>query len=78
MTTVTLMRKLSEQLENLHEEVSFLRDAFLGTLSDPEGNYQPDFVEKILNSEKEPAQHSFTTPAAFLKHINGRTRKNPQ
>ena len=76
MTTQVLVRRMSEQLENLREEVSVLKGFFCGTFLDSEGEYRPEFVEKILASEKESAPYVFTTPAAFLKHINGRSRKN--
>lgn len=56
---------------NIAQELMLLRSAVIGLISkDPEGEYRPEFVEKVLRATKEKTRHTFTTKEKFLKQIS--------
>ncbi len=68
MSTKTMERKLN----NLNLEVTMLRSAFINVIGnqDPEGQYRPEFVSRILKLAKTRQSGSkFTTSADLLKRI---------
>jgi hypothetical protein len=58
------------QISELQEEVRILRSFVIGIIGkDKEGKYNPEFVEKILQSSQEESKHTFKDSASFLKQI---------
>ncbi len=57
----------------LEKEVELLRSFIIGQAGrDPEGNYNPEFVEDILESLSDSAtEHTFKNKGSFLKYLNG-------
>ncbi len=74
MTTATLVRKLNKQMETLQQDVRNIKKALFVPARDPEGEYRPSFVKKILAREKEPAAYRFTTKEDFLRQLHGRKK----
>jgi hypothetical protein len=69
MSTKTIEKKLN----NLNREIVMLRSALVAAISqkDPEGEYRPEFVRKILGLvKKRSAGILFAGPNDFLKKIN--------
>ncbi len=69
MTTKPMTKPTS--VKRLEQEVMRLR-SFVVSLAgeDTEGVYRPEFVEEMLSASAEKPATSFTTPAAFLKHLD--------
>lgn len=60
-------------MKQLQREVELLRSFVIGqTGRDPEGEYRPEFVKKILKAAQEPPAYEFTDADSFLKHIRGK------
>jgi|CXWL01.1.fsa_nt_gi hypothetical protein len=58
---------------SLKKEVAMLRSLAVSLVGrDAEGEYRPEFVEKILRSPVQKTLKKFTTATAFLKEL----RKN--
>ena len=69
MTTKTLHKKTRE----LEREIELLRSFMIGQFGrDPEGEYNPDFVEEILKAAKEKPKYEFKDAESFLKQIQGK------
>lgn len=70
MTTATLVKKLNKKVETLERDVQRLKEVVLISPHDPEGEYRPAFVRKVLRrmNERGPV-YRFTTKEAFLKHV---------
>ena len=69
MTTRALQQKTNE----LEKELALLRSFVIGQFGrDPEGEYNPDFVEEILKAAKEKPKHEFKDGKSFLKQIRGK------
>ena len=48
-----------------------LRSFVISTIGkDKEGEYNPNFVRRILEAGKDKPQHEFKNPASFLKQID--------
>lgn len=61
------------QLNNLTQEMVMLRSVVIGVIGerDPEGEYRPEFVSRMLAlAKKKQTGVKFTTPAALLKIIS--------
>lgn len=71
MTTQTLVRKLNKEVSTLRKDVEVVKRMLFAGYRDPEGEYRPGFVKKILRREKERPIYRFTTKEAFLKHVRG-------
>lgn len=57
-------------LDDLASELITLRSYIIGLAGkDSEGEYRPEFVERILNASKEPATESFTSAHDFLSRL---------
>lgn len=55
---------------NLREEIKALRSFIIGILGkDPEGEYKPEFVRKVLKASREKASFTFKDKKEFLKKI---------
>lgn len=66
VTVKTSSNKLDHQ--TIARELRLLRSFMIGLAGrDPEGNYRPEFVERILKAADEPVIHKFTGTASFLK-----------
>ena len=58
------------QTLKLQEEVRILRSFVIGFIGkDKEGNYNPEFVRKVLQSSQEKPKHTFKDDISFLKQI---------
>ena len=63
---------IEQRLNDLTREVRLLRSAVIGLIAerDPEGEYRPEFVRKILRLTKQKQTGvKFTNAADFLKRI---------
>ncbi|MCD6193307.1 MAG: hypothetical protein J7L26_07535 [Candidatus Aminicenantes bacterium] len=62
--------KLNNEILSLKEEVKILRSVIIGLLGkDKEGEYRPEFVEKVLKTSKEKSVGIFKDKKTFLKEI---------
>ena len=58
------------QLLELQQEVKILRSFVIGIIGkDEEGKYNPEFIEKVLQSSQEKPRHTFKNSGSFLKQI---------
>ena len=63
----------TNSIKELKREVELLRSVVIGQIGkDPEGEYKPAFVEKILEAAQEPRAHEFHDEDSFLKDIRGK------
>ena len=74
MTTELLVKKLDKEVGHLRKDVSEIKKLILAQITDPEGEYRPSFVKKILRRSKEKPIYRFTTKEDFLKKLHA-TRK---
>lgn len=70
MTTQTLVRKLHKDVSVLRKDMEVVKKMLFSGYRDPEGEYRPSFVKKMLKRDKERPSYKFTTKEAFLKHIH--------
>lgn len=69
MTQKTI-EKLDQKISSLKEEMNILRSFVIGALGkDREGDYRPEFVEKILKTSKKRGNFSFKNANAFLEKL---------
>lgn len=70
MTTQTFVRKLNKEVSTLRKDVEIVKNMLLTIYSDPEGEYRPSFIKKMLKrmASKGPVNR-FTTKEAFLRHV---------
>lgn len=70
MTTQTLIKKLDKEVSTLRKDMEAVKEMLLATYRDPEGEYRPAFVKKMLKrmASKGPV-YSFTTKGEFLRHV---------
>ncbi|MDP2669102.1 MAG: hypothetical protein Q8P07_04690 [bacterium] len=63
--------KIYREVKELRKETEFLKNAVLSIMKDPEGDYKPSFVGKILKRALENPKkiYKFTTPENFIRHI---------
>ena len=76
MATKKRQNKLKKKIEDLEFEIAMLRSAIIGLSweKDSEGEYKPEFVERILALTKKKQKTSvFTTGKDFLKEIRKAT-----
>ncbi|MDP3725254.1 MAG: hypothetical protein Q8R20_02150 [Nanoarchaeota archaeon] len=73
MTTETLVRKMGKELSILRNDVEGMKKALFASYSDPEGEYRPAFVKKMLErmASKGPV-YRFTTKEEFLRHVRSK------
>jgi hypothetical protein len=65
-------KNMEKQLNDLTREVAMLRSVVMGTITekDPEGEYRPEFVKKMLALVKKTKTGvAFTNSKDFLKKI---------
>ena len=68
MTTKILEKKVRK----LEKETTLLRSFIIGQAGrDPEGEYRPEFVKRILRAVEEKPKYEFKDAQSFLKHIRG-------
>ena len=66
---VVLDNKL--QISEFQRELKLLRSFVIGIAGkDKEGNYKPEFVEKILNNLREEPKYIFKDKKSFLAQVN--------
>ena len=66
---VVLDNKL--QISKFQTELELLRSFVIGIAGkDREGNYRPEFVEKILKKLREEPKYTFKNKKSFLAQIN--------
>lgn len=64
------IKTLDKITKRLGREVALLRSFVIGqSKKDSEGEYNPNFVKKILKASEENPKHEFFSREAFLKHI---------
>lgn len=60
-------RNSTRELKELEAEVIALRSFVIGFAGrDPEGNYRPEFVERILKGAREESVGTFVSARSFL------------
>jgi hypothetical protein len=60
----------ASNLSSLKKEVHLLRSFVIGIAGkDPEGEYRPEFVERVLRSLEEAPRYEFTNGASFLARL---------
>ena len=70
MTTATLVKKLNKEIGILQRDMEIVKNMLMAPLRDPEGEYRPSFVKKMLLREKSKGPfYRFTDRASFLKHV---------
>lgn len=69
--TTQIAEKIYKEVRGLRQETEFLKSAVLSILRDPEGEYKPAFVRRMLRiaAERPKKLYRFTTPENFVKHI---------
>ncbi len=67
MTSKTLEKKVAKLSNQVISLQNLVITAMLGF--DPEGQYKPSFVKKMLKAHKSPAVYTFTGKESFLKHL---------
>ena len=70
MTTQTLIKKIDKKVTILQRDIKAVKSMLEAEYRDPEGEYRPAFVKKMLKREKELPVYKFTAKKAFLKHIH--------
>ena len=70
MGTVTL-EKLYKEVKTLRKETREFKQLILSLISDPEGEYQEEFVKRILKKSREKPEFTLTDKKAFLEQISG-------
>ncbi|MBI2450988.1 MAG: hypothetical protein HYV52_01450 [Parcubacteria group bacterium] len=66
MTTKTLDKKTRK----LESELDLLRSFVIGQAGqDSEGEYNPDFAQRILKAAKEKPNYEFKNIESFLRHV---------
>ncbi len=76
MTTAILVKKLNKEVATLQKEVRDIKRMLAIPALDPEGEYRPSFVKKMLLREKEAATYRFTTKEDFLARLHDRKKRN--
>ena len=70
MTTATLVKKLNREVNALQKDMETVKNMLMAPARDPEGEYRPVFVKKVLRHMNERGPfYRFTTKEAFLKHV---------
>ena len=70
MSQVITIPQLSNQLENLKNEVRNLRSLVVGTaIKDKEGQYKTSFIKRVLQASSQSASYGFTDKKSFLAHL---------
>lgn len=70
--TTSISTKTSS-VKELQREVELLRSFVIGqTGKDPEGEYRPEFVRKVLKAAQESPAYEFKDAESFLKHVRGK------
>ncbi len=70
MTTQTLIKKIDKKVSTLQKDMEAVKRMLAATYRDPEGEYRPAFVKKMLKrmASKGPT-YRFTTKEEFLRHV---------
>lgn len=64
-----------QNVAELKREVGLLRSFVIGAVGkDKEGQYRPEFVEKILRATENNSAHLFTDPHSFLGKLRKQSR----
>jgi len=69
MSHITL-EKLNTNVSHLQKEIELFRSFIIGLIGkEKEGEYKPEFVEKVLKASREKATYSFKDKKAFLSQL---------
>lgn len=68
MTTQTA-EKIYREVRQLRKETESLRGLVLAILHDPEGDYKPSFIRRVLRNENKRTAFVFRDPRSFLKSL---------
>jgi hypothetical protein len=64
------LEKINNSISRLQAETKFLRSFAIGVLGkDQEGEYSPDFINKILKSAEKDGKFTFHDKNSFLKKL---------
>lgn len=67
----SIYSRKNNQLEALQQKVEMLQSFVISAIGkDKEGEYNPDFVRRILKASKDKPQYEFKDSASFSKQIN--------
>ncbi|MEK7500534.1 MAG: hypothetical protein AAB642_00195 [Patescibacteria group bacterium] len=70
LTSPTIVKKLSNELAELKEDVHGLKQYIFLPLKDSEGKYKDSFVKKMLSrSIGRGPFYNFNSKESFLKHV---------
>ncbi len=70
MTTQTLVKKLNKDVSVLRKDMEVVKNLLLAGYRDPEGEYKPAFVKKMLKRmSSRGTMYHFATKEAFLRHV---------
>jgi len=73
MTTLTLVKKLGGEVEELKSDLRQMKQFLFAPLKDTEGEYKDAFVKKMLNrSQNQAPLYKFTDEASFLNHVRSK------
>jgi hypothetical protein len=73
MTQAQILKQVAD-FDYLKTEVRLLRSFIIGFAGrDPEGEYRPEFVQKIMAAAKEKPIYKFLNAKAFLGQIKPRS-----
>lgn len=62
------------RIRELQQQVALLRSFIIGAVGrDSEGEYRPEFVERIFQAMQEPATHTFRDAGSFLTQLKRHT-----
>ena len=68
------MSNLGQNILDINEEVRLLRSFVIGlTGKDKEGQYRPEFVERVFQALKQKPVLNYNNPKDFLKQLNNIT-----
>jgi hypothetical protein len=67
---MTTLEKTRRTVEKLEKEVAQLRSFVIGHVGrDNEGEYNPAFVKRVLEAQREMPVYIFKDSKSFLKHL---------
>lgn len=70
MTTAVAVRKLTQEVEALRDDIREIKRVLAAPLADPEGKYRNVFVKKMFaRAQSRGPFYRFTDEEAFLRHV---------
>ena len=70
MSNQATLNKLNHKIEDMKREIDLLRSFAISIAGkDPEGEYRPEFIKKVLAASKEKPLYEFKDAKSFLRQI---------